>query len=307
MLAVLLATSCSTGMEKSHSPRRTVAVEKYDIEGTKFFGGLTPAKLRAVDPCALLRATNLSQYGVPGSYGNGQFGSCSLPMTDHSGAAMDLALFMNNSDSDVGENRIGGLPAAVKKASSGPCLVRVAFQGSDGTAYTPQALGLQVDSKLPDPCSPAVQIMTDVVEQLRTDPPIANRSPAELAGIDPCFLLDPLAGRDPQASATTKPKPRGLYECVWEAPSGVRVDVSFASGPAGDGELPPVDIGGVVAKVTPKPQEDSCRIEWEHRQPPGSWVGIEKIVVVLTNHGPVDRCADAVGIAREVKSKMPPA
>jgi hypothetical protein len=309
VFAVLLVTGCSTGMEKSHSQRRTVPVEQYNIEGNGFFGGLTPAKLRAADPCSLLRATDLSKYGVPGPDRRGELGSCSLSMKDHNGEAMDVALFMNNSAFEVGENRIGGLPASIDKASSGPCIVQAAYQGSDGAVGTPQVLQVQVDSKLRDPCSLAVQIMNEVVERLRTNTPIANRSPAELAGIDPCFLLDPRAGPDPQVDATADPKPRGLYECVWEIPGGFRVNVSFASGPTGDGQLPPVDIGGVAAKVVPTFQEGSCRIEWEHRQPPGASTAIEKVVVIWDNESPMwsDPCVNAINVAREVKAKLPPA
>ncbi|MEV0705127.1 hypothetical protein AB0I53_45430 [Saccharopolyspora sp. NPDC050389] len=308
VLAVLLVTSCSTGMEKSHSPRRTVPVAKYDLEGDEFFGGFTAAKLRTVDPCPLLHGTNLLRYGVPitEEFG-GDLGSCSILMTDHGGELLHVAVAMDYPAYLEAENRISGLPALIWSDSDG-CDAHVVYQGG-GAEDTPRTVRVRVESQeRPETCSPAVQITTEVVEQLRADPPIAARSPDELTGIDPCVLLDPLAGQDPQVGVTAKPEPRGIYGCGWELPSGVRVDVSFDDGSKDPSGLP-VDIGGKPASVIPDSPDASCQIEWEHRQPPDeSKFATEKVVVVATNHNPtqIDPCASAVGFAQQVKAKLPP-
>ncbi|WP_344678188.1 hypothetical protein [Saccharopolyspora taberi] len=277
---------------------------QYDLKSTAFFDGFTPAKLRAADPCALLHATDLAKYGAPASDTPGELGSCSNFMKDHGGKPFNITLYLQSEAFDVSQHRIGGLPASIS-ADGNPCFVQVAYQGSQGLLSEPQAMQLQLDTKAGDPCSPAVQIMTDVVEKLRANPPIANRSPAELAGIDPCTMLDPVAVRDALGGATADPTPRGLHDCGWTAANDVNVDVKFSSmEPRAEG-LPPADLGGVMASVIPS--SGFCTVEWEHRRRPGSINGIETVQLTVNNPNnvPMDPCANAVNAARGVKAKLP--
>ena len=308
-LVVLSVAGCAAGMDRSQSQRQTTPLAKHDLESTEFFDGFTPAKLRAVDPCALLRSSGIEEYGVPASDTPGEIGSCSNFMKDHNGKSFNVSLYMRSDAFEVSEHRIGGLPASIS-ADGNPCFVQVAYQGSKGMLSSPQAMQLQLDSaEAADPCSPAVQIMTRVVEQLRANPPIANRSPAELAGIDPCAMLDPVAARDALGGTTADPEPRGLHECGWAAANGVSVDLQFSTGEPQPSALPPADLGGRLASVVPNSGLSSCSAQWEHRRRPGTINGIELVQLTVYNQNkiPMDPCANAVNAARGVKAKLPPA
>ncbi|EQD84931.1 hypothetical protein A8924_6599 [Saccharopolyspora erythraea NRRL 2338] len=305
---VLTVAGCSAGTERTTGQRETVPVAKPDVESAAFFDDrLTAAKLRAVDPCALLRGTDLSEHGQPAGDVLSDLGACSNFMKTHDGGPFNVTLYLQADGFDFSKHRIAGLPAEIT-ADSDPCFVRVAYQGAEGMLSSPRSMQLQLDTELPDPCSAAVQIMHEVVEQIRTNPPIADRGPAELSGIDPCTTLDPVVVRDTTMGVTASPEPAGIYACDWHADNGVDLKVDFATGTPETGTLPPADIGGVAAAVLPSSELNSCRVEWEHRRTPANVNGIERVQVQVYNNNnkiPMDPCANALNAARAVKAKLP--
>ena len=176
LLAVLAVAGCSTS-GRTDSQRRTVPVRHYDLDHPVLLDpALDPAKLRAVDPCATLRAVGLDRYGEPAGDTTGALGSCSNFMKDRGGKDFNLTLYLEGDLSDGSGHLVGGLPTDIAP-NAGGCFVRSAYRGGDGPPFgMPKGLVVQLSAETADPCSPAVQIMSDVIRVLRSDPPIGGRA-----------------------------------------------------------------------------------------------------------------------------------
>lgn len=308
LLVLLVAAGCATGMGRATSQRETVPVAGFDVDSDAVFeDAFAPNRLRTVDPCAALRSAGLEQYGEPASDTPGDLGSCSNFMKDHNGEQFNATLYLDNDVYNVDTHRIGGLPGEVLPEDE-TCFVRAAYQGS-GTEVLGTRHGMQIQllsDGATDPCSAAVQIMTRVVETIRTDPPIGDAA-GSLASYDPCAMLNPVEARAALAGATAPAVARGLFRCGWSPENGVSATVRFEAGRAEAGKVPPVDLGGKLAAVLPGATPGTCRVQWENRGNTNSSGDDEFVEVSITNAGPVpmDPCANAIGAARAARAKLP--
>lgn len=308
LLVLLTAAGCATGMGRATSQRETVPVVEFDVDADAVFDdAFAPDRLRSVDPCAALRSAGLEQYGEPASDTRGELGSCSNFMKDHDGEQFNATLYLDNDVYNVDTHRIGGLPGEVLPEDE-TCFVRAAYQGS-GADVLGTRHGMQVQllsDGATDPCSAAVQIMTRIVDTLRTDPPIGGGG-GSIASYDPCAMLNPVEARDALAGATAPAVARGLFRCGWTPENGVSANVRFGSGRVETGPVPPADLGGQFASVLPGATPGTCRVQWENRgvaKPSGD---DELVEVSVSNAGriPLDPCANAIGAARAARAKLP--
>jgi hypothetical protein len=314
LLAVLAVAGCASaaGMDKTTSSRRTVEVPQFELDKPVLLDqAFAPDRLRAVDVCATLEAVNLTRFGTPAPVTPGGLGTCSNYMRDRNNKSFSVTLYFDEEMNDPSQHRIGGLPAEISDNGSGTCFAGAAYFGGEGLfVANPRGIEIQLSGENTDVCSPAVQVLSDVIDILRTKPPISSRTLGSLAGFDPCGLLDPVAVRD--ASAGVVPDStggEGLYGCEWVASNGVSVEVSFKVGHPQTSTVPPMDLAGVPAAVIPKNSPPTCAVEWEHRKnvsPSGDSEYLH-VEVMNSNNVPMDVCANATNLARQVRAKLPTA
>ncbi|MGP4018072.1 hypothetical protein [Saccharopolyspora sp. 5N708] len=315
LLSVLAVAGCASaaGMEKTTSSRRTVELPKYDLEKPEPLDqAFAPNRLRGIDVCATLQAANLGQYGTPApDFTPDGLGTCANYMTDRNGKEFDVTLYFDSEVTDPSTHRIGGLPAEISDNGSDTCFARAAYTGAEPRLFAaPRGFEIQLRGEQDDVCSPAVQILTDVVDIVRTKPPISTRVSGSLAGFDPCGVADPAAVRDAMMGATPDSTGgEGLYGCEWIADNGVSVEVSFNVGSVQSSDQPGLDLSGVPAVVVPSDDPPTCEIEWEHRQNANQVGDSEYVHVEVMNMDniPMDTCANAANLAQQVRAKLPTA
>jgi uncharacterized protein DUF3558 len=145
---------------------------------------------------------------------------------------------------------------------------------------------------------------------VRTRPPISPRVSGSLAGFDPCGIVDPAVVRDAMlGAAPDSAGGEGLYGCEWFGDNGVAVNVRFDVGSLQESAQPPLDLSGVPAVVLPTNDPPACEIEWEHRKNANTAGDSEYVHVEVTNLDdiPMDPCANATNLARQVRAKLPTA
>jgi hypothetical protein len=313
LLAVLAVAGCASaaGMDKTTSSRRTVEVPQFELDKPALLDqAFAPDRLRGVDVCATLQAVDLTRFGKPApEVTPGGLGTCSNYMKDHENKDFGVTLYFDAELSDPGKHRIGGLPAEISDNGSGTCFAGAAYFGGEGLLVAePRGIQIQLSGKNTDICSPAVQVLSDVLDIVRTKPPISPRVSGSLAGFDPCAILDPAAVRDASAGAAPDSTGgEGLYGCEWFADNGVSVEVTFEVGQPQTSAVPPVDLAGVAAAVIPTDSPPTCEVEWEHRKnvSPGRDSEYVHVEVMNGNSVPMDVCASATNLARQVRGKLP--
>ena len=294
-------------MRKSVSERTTTPLAQIDLKNP---GAFEPAfeksRLRKLDPCATLRSAELGRWGEPAKDTPADLGACSNFMKDHQGRDLHVTLYLEASLYDATKHRLAGLPAQID--GTGPtCYARVATHGNgEGTLGAHSGMQVQLESESTDPCSAASDIMSRVVEQLREDEArFASSDQSSLARIDPCGTVDQGAVKAATLGQPAEPQSRDLYSCDWFAPNGVSVSVGFGTGTWRPGPVPNADIGGKPGAVTPGGKR--CDVVFEYR-PPRSSVGGGELVtasVSMLDPLPMNPCANAIGVARVAKAKLP--
>ncbi|MCI2422096.1 DUF3558 domain-containing protein [Saccharopolyspora sp. K220] len=315
LLSVLAVAGCTSaaGMAKTTSARRTVEVPQYELNKPELLDqAFAPDRLRGVDVCATLQTADLAKYGAPApEFTPDGLGTCANYMKDHNGKDFDVTLYFDSEMGDPSTHRIGGLPAEISDNGSDTCFARAAYTGAEPRLIAaPRGLEVQVRGEQADMCSPAVQILADVVDIVRTRPPISPRVSGSLAGFDPCGILDPAAVRDAMMGATPDSTGgEGLYGCEWFGDNSVAVEVSFNVGSLQSSDQAPLDLSGVMAVVVPTNDPPTCEIEWEHRKNANAAGDSEFVHVEVMNMDgiPMDPCANASNLARQVRAKLPTA
>ncbi|KAA5832733.1 hypothetical protein ABT337_12780 [Saccharopolyspora hirsuta] len=319
LLSALAAAGCaaSPGIEPTVSERRTVDLPDVPVDqpGALLDPAFAPERLRGVDVCGTLRATGLEQYGRPNpEFSPSGLGTCSNYMKDHDGEDFNATLYFDYGVQDPSRHRIGGLPAQISE-SSGTCFASAAHTGADLKAFgVARGLAIQLSGSQTDICSPAVQMLTDAIDVVRTAPPVNARTSGGLAGFDPCQIADPAVLRDALAGGAPDDEGgRGLYECSWVAENGVAAKVKFELGqmertdvPPGTPPPPPIDLGGAPTTVQVRTDPPACAVEWQHRR---TATGTEFVHVEISNlrRIPMDPCVSAANLARQVRAKLPAA
>ncbi|MER5391097.1 hypothetical protein [Saccharopolyspora sp. NPDC002686] len=316
LLSALAVAGCAApGVEPTVSERRTVEVPELraDKPGEMLDPAFAPERLRGIDVCETLRAAGLEKYGTPApEFSPDGFGTCSNYMKDHNGKDFGATLYFDYAVQEPSKHQIAGLPAEMSENGTGTCFVSAAYAGADLKMFeTARGVGIQLSSEQGDACSPAVQLLTDVIDVVRNKPQVNARTSGGLAGFDPCEITDPevlrraMAGANPDSSGG-----RGLYECKWFGENGVVAVVSFQLGsmqetsvPPGAPPPPPLDLGAPTA-VEVYLDPPSCAIEWEHRK---AAADSEFVHVEISNSEsvPLDPCTSAGDLARQVRSKLP--
>ncbi|MGW1677778.1 hypothetical protein [Saccharopolyspora sp. NPDC002376] len=316
LLSALAVAGCAApGVEPTVSERRTVEVPdlRVDKPGEMLDPAFAPERLRGIDVCETLRAAGLEKYGTPApEFTTNGFGTCSNYMKDHNGRNFGATLYFDYAVQEPSKHQIGGLPAEMSDNGTGTCFVSAAYAGADLKLFeTARGVGIQLSSEQNDPCSSAVQMLTDVIDVVRTKPPVNARTSGGLAGFDPCEVADPEVLRRAMAGATPDNSgSRGLYDCKWFGDNSVVAQVNFGLGsmrennvPPGTPPPPPLDLGAPTA-VEVRVDPPACVIEWEHRK---AAAGSEFVQVEISNPDKValDPCVSAGDLARQVRSKLP--
>ncbi|MEU6269816.1 DUF3558 family protein [Saccharopolyspora shandongensis] len=312
-LTAFAAAGCAAD-GKSTSARRTVEVPKFDVDKPGLLDpAFAPDRLRGVDVCATLQAVDLGRFGTPApALTPDGFGTCSNFMKDRNGKPFNVTLYFDEGVSDPGANRIGGLPGTLYDNGSGSCFASAAYTGADTKNLDePRGLEIQLASEQADACSPAVQILADAVDVVRTKPPVSPRASGGLGGFDPCEILDQAAIRDAAMGASADSAGgEGLYACKWMADNSVAVTVSFEVGALESSPLPPADLAGVPGIVVPTSADPpTCAVEWEHRKNANAKGESEIVQIQIMNMGriPMDPCANATKLAQQARAKLPTA
>ncbi|GGI72597.1 hypothetical protein GCM10011581_06950 [Saccharopolyspora subtropica] len=312
LLSVLAVAGCSAaaGMEKTTSPRRTVEMPKYNLNKPELMdAAFAPSKLRALDVCATLAAADLAQYGTPApeNLPDG-LGTCANYMKGHNGKDLNITLYFDAEVHDGSKHNIGGLPSEISD-NGDTCFVRSAYFGGEPRLIAPaRGLAVQLSGEQVDLCSIGVQIMADVIDVVRTRPPVSRRVSGSLTGFDPCGIVDASALRDAVAGGNADSTGgQRLFECEWYGDNGVILEVGFLVGKPEKGSIPPVDLGGVLGEVLPSPDPPACQVEWEHRAKVNDRGDSEYVHVEVLNseHLPMDPCVHASNLARAVRGKLP--
>lgn len=319
LLSALAVAGCASapGIEPTVSARRTVELPDVPVDEPDALldPAFAPERLRGVDVCGTLRAAGLERYGRPDpAFLPNGLDSCSNFMHDHEGRDFSVTLYFDFEVQDPSRHRIGGLPAQITE-NSGTCFVSAAHTGGDLERFgSARGVAVQLAAEHEDVCSPAVQLLTDVIEVVRTGPPVNARASGGLAGFAPCEVADPVVLRDAVAGGTPDASGgRGLYECRWFAENGVAATVRFELGTMQRSDVPPgvpppplADLGGAPSTVQVRTDPPACSVEWEHRRTPS---GTEFVHVEISNaqRVPMDPCGSAVKLAQQVRSKLPAA
>lgn len=288
---LLLVTGCGTQVDTAKRTHPRTTVPAGDLPAGVTTGGVpgtgeartndpafTPAKLRTLDPCALLDRDLLDEFGKPAKDDHrGGFGECANYMEDDDGRELNITLSLGDTVSDAVEanENIGGLPALEDTLDDEACFIKVV------TSTSPNfGIQIQANGDTEDLCGPARRLMASVVDRIRTDPPDYRLAEGTLIEVDPCGLLD--ADDLAPVIDAAEPTPYNVHWCSW---SGDRTSLSarFRLGydpGAGSGRGTAVDLGGGVTAYQQKTLSSyaSCTLEWKHRP----FAGDDVEIVTLT-------------------------
>jgi hypothetical protein len=296
----------AVGTARTDSTRTTVPAEANAQQvNTSGFGA---AALRAVDPCGLLDARTMSQFGTVGqSSGLSQLDSCQLDITDIKGHDLNVRLIIGD---DLSDNRpsgtIAGLPVA-EHTSTSVCFERLITQQHPTT-------GIEVEvnyDNSADSCVVARQVAGLVVGRIRNKAPQRAAGAGSLALVNPCDTID-----DTSAASITQGQPdksaQGFYKCDWQSDNyDLSVEFKVDTNPKNDtfdGTPQQVDVGVPAYAFSSTDVFPSCDVKWEVRPIGAQTDNQGEVVDVQFGNvlgGNVDPCAQAETAAKLVAAKVP--
>jgi hypothetical protein len=310
LVAAAVLTACSSGVDltRSVTGRTTVAAP---VNGAADSGPVDPAlseaKLRAVDPCALLDAKLLGNVGTPGGRPQGDvFQGCRADLSVN-GQQMTVEVTLGAAVPELDRDAIAleGLRVLVAKQDS-TCTDKAVTQ-----SVPPRAIVLRTEAKAGgDACAVGHQVLSGVIARIRTDPPQIPAGSSLMAPVDPCTLVDRAT-----ITSTVGPQPRtdmeSLHDCAWRQ-NGITLQVFAKLGvdPAVPGfDKPPtrVDLGGVAAYADENDSSSpSCTVRWPDRPLVEQHGEIVSVYVANGLRTPgVDTCARAVAAGKIVLARLP--
>ncbi|HEV3356663.1 MAG TPA: DUF3558 family protein [Pseudonocardiaceae bacterium] len=298
----------AVGTTRTDSTRTTVPADANAQVNT---GGFGSAALRTVDPCGLLDAKTMSQFGtVSQSSGLSQLDSCQLDINDIKGHDLNVRVTIGD---DLSDNKptgtIAGLPVA-EHASASICFERLITQQHPTT-------GIEVEvnyDNSADSCVVARQVAGLVVGRIRNKAPQRAGGVGSLALVNPCDTID-----DASAASITQGQPdktaEGFYKCDWQSQDyDLSVEFKVDTNPKDDtfdGTPQQVDVGVPAYAFSSTDVFPSCDVKWEVRPlGAGSNNGANQGEVVDVQFGNVlggnvDPCAQAETAAKLVAAKVP--
>lgn len=299
----------AVGTTRTDSTRATVSSSD-GIAQQVSTSGFGAAALRAVDPCGLLDAKTMSQFGTV-SQGSGlsQIDSCELDINDIKGHDLNVRVTIGD---DLSDNKptgtIAGLPVA-EHTSTSVCFERLITQQHPTT-------GIEVEvnyGNSADSCVVARQVAGLVVGRIRNNAP-QRAGAGSLALVNPCDTID-----DASAASITQGQPdktaEGFYKCDWQSQDyDLSVEFKVDTNPKDDtfdGTPQQVDVGVPAYAFSSTDVFPSCDVKWEVR-PLAAGGGNpdnqgEVVDVQFGNvlGGNVDPCAQAETAAKLVAAKVP--
>ncbi|GAB3564671.1 DUF3558 domain-containing protein [Amycolatopsis endophytica] len=304
VLLVLTATACASGLDRQNFPRATVPepVPAGEVDDP----AVSPAALRTVDTCAVLRGA-AATVGTPAAgWGSVEgFGECGAEVTDAGGKTIRLNLRLAASllTETAPGSAVEGLPLIVEEVDE-TCYARVITSRTDLTAIEVQAS--YEDS---DACDPADRVAHDVIEQIHDSPAQLSRLDGSLVTVDPCATVDAAVTVEVFGRGGEE-RPSGLHSCAWHgstADGTVRLDNTYLPREPDSGVR--IDLGGGVTGYQELDTSGGqrCEITWTHL--PVSPDQGEAASVEYDNYhedaGPDDPCGKARRLVGTILPKLP--
>jgi hypothetical protein len=308
LAAVALLTACSPNVDTSRSVagRNTVTGQPAGDAGP-VDPAFTEAKLRTVDPCALLDSKLLGPVGtLTGKPHGDPFQGCKAQVTvDGQQSTITVTLGDAVPEWDRDALSLAGM-RVLEARQTGSCTDKAVTQASPTRAVVVRA-----EVKGGEPCAVGRQVLTGVIARLRTAPPLIPVGSSVMVGTDPCSLIDraTIAAIVP---GEAKRDSESIYDCAWRQ-KGVTLEVYGKIGGdpsvAGFDVAPtPVDLGGGVTayRSDTSTAYPSCTLKWADR-PMANGTG--EIVTVYVANGQklpdFDTCAKAVAAGKIVVANLP--
>jgi hypothetical protein len=307
LAAVAVLTACSANVDTTRSVagRTTIAGQPGGDTGP-VDPAFAEAKLRAVDPCALLDTKLLGAVGTANGKPHGDpFQGCKAQVTvDGQDETVTVTLGDVVPEWDRDALSLAGM-RVLEARQSGSCTDKAVTQASPT-----RAMVVRVEAKGGEPCAVGRQVLSGVIARIRTAPPQIPVGSSVMAGTDPCSLID----RGTVATIVgdqAKRDSESLYDCAWRQ-KGITLEVYGKIGGdpsvAGfDAPPTPVDLGGVTAyRSDSSTSYPSCTLKWADR-PLANSVG-EVVTVYVANGQKIpgfDSCAQAVAAGKIVAANLP--
>lgn len=258
-------------------------------------------KLRKLEPCQLLDREVLRSYGAPITDPLSGLEDCFTVLRDDKDGTLSVSLDVGESSftTEEAKRQLAGLPLTERRlAGSDACFETVLTNRSPELGIT-----VQTGYAGGDPCRPAREVLEQVVQRVRTDPPQRADLGSSITQVDPCQTLtggdvERLVGDSPEVS------PTGLWSCTWNS-DGVSTTLRFDRGAdpsvgVGEAKQKKVTVAGVTGyQRAVNYGVPSCTLSWAHRP-----VDDEYETVRIEFSDSMDGKADACGKARQVAGKV---
>ncbi|WP_424188918.1 DUF3558 family protein [Actinokineospora sp. G85] len=275
-------------------------------------GQFSDAALRRINPCELMTAEILAEFGTPARSRLRDFGLCSNYMKDPSGKELHFTLTIGEtatSRNPEGDLKIGGLPVAQSELDDKTACFVTAITATDPNRGVSVQTGSDTAGGL---CEPGRRLVELAVQKIAEDKPQHQVRKGTLIDIEPCTFLDDDVVAAAIGTGASK-KPTSLHGCAFNT-SGVslRLEFSVATDPdklATAAKTTPVDLGGVTAQQRAETTSSArCSLDWAHLPFEGAEGDAEVVSVDYTRYkaeSGEDPCAKALDVAKAVVGLLP--
>jgi hypothetical protein len=309
-LAVLAGCSTSAASTaKTDSARTTVAADANSAAQTSSAAdvNLSAAKLRLIDPCGLLDAATMAQFGSPQPSTSAGIDACNDDVSDGRGNDLNVTVTVGSDLSDYNPTgTIAGLPAA-EDSDSTACFDRLVTQRDPVIG-----IEIQADYDKNPSCPVARELAQLVVAHIRSSPPQRADGAGSLATVDPCDTIDDATAAAVDGGTPGK-RAEGLYRCEWQNDGtgfDLTVEFSLDQDPKDDatnGPPQPVDIGVPAYQSSSDDVYPTCDVKWMITSVGDGFGEVVDVEFGDVENGAVDACAQAVTAAKAVATKVPKA
>ncbi|GAA3543708.1 hypothetical protein GCM10022222_29200 [Amycolatopsis ultiminotia] len=265
---------------------------------------LSPAGLRQIDPCQVLRGLPVTSHV--------QFTSCVFSGDRQREITVGVPTGPIPADEATATATIAGLPAAVQSISDGRngCDAAIRLPDDPDSALR-VGVTTETDGATDGLCDDAKAKLTEMVQNIRNGNARLPEKTPSLAKLDPCTLL---TGDDLQKIFGTVPtgSPFTLHGCGWYLNDSASLDVSldyFESAPFPDETRgTQIRLGGVTGYVRPfsDSEPEVCEVHWTQRKNGAEARETVSVQVTPPADGrAVDTCRQAKTAAAKVVPRLP--
>lgn len=272
---------------------------------------LTPAKLRQVNACELLRGEAVGQLGTAAQPSGSGPERCSVAVTDPGGKELRVSVSLGESMYTRRDRATGGLDGLplIETRDEQSCTDKVI------TSEDPDiGISVQVNYTDGEPCGASRKALSKIIQRLKSDPPKLDAASDSLLVMDPCDVL-PKSAVSKALGAGAVTSSYQLHGCTATAPGGkgsVSVTFSFNYPPLGAGNAKDVELSSSVTGIQSfyDPDTEVCKVEWEHKKYSGAGSKDGETVKVdfsryIGDGKATDACKKAVRLAKSVLAALP--